>query len=84
MENSDVLMNPSGGEMDGRGPIEPALETDLMERILSPENLHRAWGQVRSNRGTPGIDGMGIEDFPSYARLHWEEIRKKPVKSSSS
>jgi hypothetical protein len=38
MENSDVLMNPSGGETAVRGAIEPALEMNLMERILSSEN----------------------------------------------
>jgi RNA-directed DNA polymerase len=76
MENSDVLVNPSGGETDVRGTIEPALEINLMERILSAENLHRAWKQVRSNQGAPGIDRMRLEDFPAYARIHWAEIRQ--------
>lgn len=74
MENSDVSMNLSGGETAVRGTIEPALETNLMERILISENLHRAWKQVRSNQGAPGIDGMSLEDFPAYARDHWQEI----------
>ena len=76
MTNSDVLMNPSGGEADWRGTMQPALEPNLMARILGPENLHRAWNQVKSNQGAPGIDGMRLEDFPAYARLHWEEIRQ--------
>ena len=63
MENSDVLVNPFGGETDVRGAIEPALETNLMERILDSENLHRAWKQVKSNQGAPGIDGMVLDDF---------------------
>jgi RNA-directed DNA polymerase len=45
-----------------------------MEQILHPENLHRAWSKVKSNHGAPGIDGMRIEDFPDYARHHWEQI----------
>jgi RNA-directed DNA polymerase len=76
MENSDESRNPEGGEELWRGAMQPALGTDLMERILSPENLHRAWKQVRSNKGAPGIDGMSLEDFPNYARDHWEEIRQ--------
>jgi RNA-directed DNA polymerase len=76
MENSDALMNPIGGEAEWRRPGKPALEMNLMERVLSPENLHRAWKQVKSNKGAPGIDGMRIEDFAAYARLHWEEIRQ--------
>lgn len=76
MTNSAVLMNPTGGETDWRGTMQPALETNLMERVLDSENLHRAWKQVKSNQGAPGIDGMPLEDFPAYARLHWGEIRQ--------
>lgn len=80
MENSDISMNLSGGEMAVRGTIEPALETNLMERILSSENLHRAWRQVGSNNGAPGIDGMRIADFPTYARLHCRVVSYKEMK----
>jgi RNA-directed DNA polymerase len=74
MSNSDPSSNPFGGEVDWRSPMKPALESTLMEQILSPENLHRAWTRVKSNQGAPGIDGMHIEDFPNYARHHWEQI----------
>jgi hypothetical protein len=52
MENSDVSLNPSGGEMDARGAIEPALETDLRSRVLSPENQppSMATSEVKSRR----------------------------------
>jgi len=76
MTNSAVLMNPNGGEPDWRGTMQPALETNLMERVLDSENLHRAWKQVKSNQGAPGIDGMVLDDFAAYARLHWAEIRQ--------
>ena len=29
---------------------------DLLERILSRENLNRAYKRVRANKGAPGID----------------------------
>jgi RNA-directed DNA polymerase len=29
-----------------------------MERILAPENLHRAWRRVKANNGAPDSDGM--------------------------
>jgi RNA-directed DNA polymerase len=76
MENSVASMNPSGGEAPWRGAMQPALETNLMEQVLSSENLHRAWSQVKSNRGAPGIDGMALEDFPAYARQHWDKTRQ--------
>jgi len=52
------------------------LHEDLMEAVLSPANMKRAWARVKSNRGAPGIDGMRIEDFPAYAREHWPAIRQ--------
>jgi RNA-directed DNA polymerase len=70
MTNSAVLMNPNGGEADWRGTMPPALETNLMGRVLASENLHRAWKQVKSNQGAPGIDGMVLDDFAASVRLH--------------
>jgi hypothetical protein len=61
MTNSAVLMNPYGGEADWGGTMPPALETNLMERVLDSENLHRAWKPVKSNQGAPSIDGMVLE-----------------------
>ena len=53
------------GEQDG---------ADLLERILSRENLNRAYKRVRANRGAPGIDGMTIEDALPWLREHREEL----------
>jgi RNA-directed DNA polymerase len=51
--------------------------SDLLERILSPENLHQAWLRVKANRGAAGVDGMAIAQFPAFARQHWQEIRSR-------
>jgi RNA-directed DNA polymerase len=59
-----------------RMPMDPALSEDLMERVLTPENLRNAWRQVKANHGAPGVDGMTIEDFPAFAREHWPSIRQ--------
>jgi RNA-directed DNA polymerase len=74
MTNSDPSTNPFGGEVAWRSPMKPALEPTLMEQILRPANLQRAWTRVKSNQGAPGIDGMSIDDFPNHARHHWEQI----------
>jgi RNA-directed DNA polymerase len=50
---------------------------DLLERILSPENLQPAWLRVKANGGTAGVDGMTIAQFPAFARQHWGEIRSR-------
>jgi RNA-directed DNA polymerase len=47
----------------------------MMEQILAPENVRRAWRRVKSNAGAPGIDGMTVEAFPAFCREHWHRIR---------
>jgi RNA-directed DNA polymerase len=59
-----------------RMAMDPALSEDLMERILTSENLRKAWRQVKANPGAPGVDGMTVEDFPVFAREHWPSIRQ--------
>jgi RNA-directed DNA polymerase len=54
-----------------------ASSEDLMERILSPENLQSAWSRVKANGGAAGVDGMTIAQFPAFARQHWEKIRSR-------
>jgi RNA-directed DNA polymerase len=50
--------------------------TKAIARIVAQENVHRAWRQVRRNHGAPGVDGMTCEEFPTYARTHWQRIRQ--------
>jgi len=47
----------------------------LMERILERDNLRRALQRVRQNRGSPGVDGLTVEELPAYLRDHWPTIR---------
>lgn len=48
----------------------------LLERILSRENMQKAWKRVESNKGAPGIDNMSVEDFPEFLRDNWVNIRE--------
>jgi RNA-directed DNA polymerase len=50
---------------------------DLMERVLSRPNLKAALKRVKSNRGSPGIDGMTVEELPAYLRVHWPRLREE-------
>ena len=55
---------------------QPALNDNLLARVLSPENLHTAWKQVRRNKGAPGVDGITIEKYPQWAKQHWAATRR--------
>jgi len=41
-------------------------EYGLLEQILSPSNLNRAYKRVRSNKGSGGIDKMEVESLKDY------------------
>ena len=47
---------------------------DLMEEILSRENLNRAYKKVKANKGAPGVDGMTVDDALPWLQSHREEI----------
>ena len=68
-------VNPNGGVVYRRAVEEPFSKDHLLERILSTENVRRAWKQVRANKGAPGIDGVTVEQFPDTFREVWPKIR---------
>jgi len=54
---------------------QPDPNENLLERVLSRDNVQKAWKRVKANKGVPGIDHMSIEDFPEFARAQWDNIR---------
>src|SRR5260370_2925408 len=55
----------------------PASTEQLMEEVCDRENLVRAGKRVRRNQGSPGVDGMTIDDAKDYLREHWPSIRSQ-------
>src|SRR4051794_17390795 len=60
-----------------RGPENPAIDESLMEEVCERENLEEAWHRVRSNKGSPGVDGRTIDETRDYLREHWPTIREQ-------
>src|SRR5262249_28155735 len=55
----------------------PASAEQLMEEVCDRENLVRAWKRVCRNQGSPGVDGMSIDDAKGYLRERWPSIRSQ-------
>src|SRR5262245_1550451 len=54
-----------------------ASSTGLMEEICQRGNLQEALRRVQINRGSPGVDGMTVDELPGYLRKHWPTIRQQ-------
>ena len=52
----------------------------LLEQILSPTNLNKAYKQVKSNKGSGGVDGLGVEDLLDYLRYHKDELLQSIIR----
>lgn len=60
-----------GGEHSGG-----AAPDDLMGAVVERRNLVRALRRVRQNQGSPGIDGMTVDELAPYLRAHWPGLRE--------
>jgi RNA-directed DNA polymerase len=49
----------------------------LMEEVVARGNVRAALARVRENRGSPGVDGMTVEELPQYLMEHWQEVREQ-------
>jgi RNA-directed DNA polymerase len=61
----------------------------LMEEVCELENCKQALQRVKANKGSPGVDGMTVDELPDYLEQHGLEIgeqlrngtyQPKPVK----
>ena len=49
-------------------------EGGLMERVVERSNLIAALKRVKSNKGSPGIDGMTVGELATYLKEQWGRI----------
>ena len=55
----------------------PNFNSELMEEVLSRNNLELALKRVRQNKGSAGIDGMTVDELPDYLKINWENLKLK-------
>jgi group II intron reverse transcriptase/maturase len=54
----------------------------LMEQVVERSNAKAALKRVRQNKGSPGTDGMTVDELPTYLVNHWEAIRAQLLDGS--
>ena len=61
---------------------ERALTAELMEKIADLSNLATALGQVVSNGGSAGIDGMTVTQLKEWFNHNWRELQSSLLEGS--
>ena len=59
-----------------------AIAEQVMEEVCERENCLQALKRVKSNKGSPGIDGMRVSELPGYLKQHWPAIREQLLNGS--
>ncbi len=49
----------------------------LMEEVVERGNMQAALKRVRQNKGSPGVDGMTVNELSKHLMGHWEGLRVK-------
>jgi RNA-directed DNA polymerase len=84
----EVLAFPAEDRSDAPKTVEQGTETlvakrkteslagteRLMEEVCELENCKQALQRVKANKGSPGVDGMTVDELPDYLKQHELEI----------
>ncbi len=84
----EVLAFPVEGRSDAPKATEQGTETHmakrqseslagterLMEEVCEQGNCKQALQRVKANKGSPGVDGMTVDELPEYLKQHGLEI----------
>jgi RNA-directed DNA polymerase len=61
----------------GYGTESQASPENLMEEVCQRDNLVKALKRVKANKGSPGIDGMKVEELSDYLKGNWTRIHEE-------
>ncbi len=50
---------------------------ELLEKVLSGDNIYEAYKKVYSNKGASGIDGVTVDELEEYLKYHLNEIKEQ-------
>jgi RNA-directed DNA polymerase len=67
--SAEASPSASGNERPGA--------SELMELVVSRQNLQLALKRVKQNKGSAGIDGMTVGELADHLRERWPQIREQ-------
>ena len=51
--------------------------SEMLEKILSDDNIKTAYKRVYANKGAGGVDGVTINELEEYMQEHWKSIKEQ-------
>ena len=51
--------------------------SEMLEKILSNENVEKAYRRVYANKGAGGVDGVTTKELEEYMRANWKGIKEQ-------
>lgn len=48
----------------------------MIEKVVSRKNMLKAYGQVVSNQGVAGVDGMSVKSLLNHLKINRDKIMK--------
>lgn len=76
-EMPDTAPGGSGRNLRGTGGGVSSATARKGNACPGTENMKRAYRRVVGNRGSAGVDGMGVEELKPYLQEHWGRIREE-------
>ncbi len=80
-EAPDALTKDTELSAANHTPDDPVLE-HLTEEVCKGENVKKAYQRVKSNKGSPGIDGMTVLELGRYLRGDWVAMKERLPKGT--
>lgn len=71
VEVHSISSMPKEGRNDGN-----EYGNELLEQILSRDNMNNAYKRVKANKGSHGIDGMTVDELLQYLKEYGQELRQ--------
>lgn len=74
--NEQVLYNLGRIHGNGKEKAHKAM-SELLEKILSKNNMNTAYKRVCANKGAGGVDEVTVEELGDYIKENWARIRNQ-------